>query len=88
MEGQLEQRRVLNRLGLDALDAVDVEEVVLVVVRDVAFHLRRAHAAIGLSDVDHRQVEIWKDVGPHSSHRENGSECHEGHRDEHRDRPT
>ena len=48
------------RLRFDALDAVDVEEVVLVVVGDVALHLRRAHAAVRLRDVDHRQIEMGK----------------------------
>ena len=41
----------------DVVDAVDVEEVVLVVVGDQPFHLRRVHAAVGLGHVDDRQVE-------------------------------
>ena len=58
MKRQLQQAGVLDRLRLDALDAVDVEEVVLVVVDDVPLHLRRAHAAVRLRDVDDRQIEI------------------------------
>jgi hypothetical protein len=62
MNRQRQQRRVLDRLRLDALDAVHVEEVVLVVVGEVAFHLRGAHPAVRLRDVDHRKVEIGKDI--------------------------
>ena len=42
-------------LRFDVLDAGDVEEVVLVVVGDEPFHLRRVHAAVRLGDVDHRR---------------------------------
>ena len=65
MERQLQQAGVLDRLRLDALDAVDVEEVVLVVVDEIPLHLRRAHAAVRLRDVDDRQIQIGKDVDAH-----------------------
>ena len=47
------------------LDAGDVEEVVLVVVGQVAFHLQRVHAAIGLCDVDGRDAQGREDVTSH-----------------------
>jgi len=70
MEVQLEQADVLDRLGLDVLDAVDVEEVIFVVVDQVAFHLRGVHAAVGLGHVDDGQVEVRKDVAGHPFDRE------------------
>ena len=72
VERQLQQRRVLNRLRFDALDAVDVEEVVLVVVGDVPLHLRRAHAAVRLRHVDDGQIQVGEDVGPHPADGERG----------------
>ena len=65
MEHQLHQRDALDVLRLDVLDAGDVEEVVLVVVRQVAFHLRRIHAAVRLRDVDRRRAELREDVDLH-----------------------
>ncbi len=50
----------------DVMDAVDVEEVVLVVVGDQPFHLGRVHAAVGLGDVDDRQVQAGEDVDLHA----------------------
>src|SRR6266511_2353400 len=58
MERQLQQARVLNGFRLDTLDTVDVEEMVLVVIRDVPFHLRRAHAAVRLRHIDDGQIQI------------------------------
>ena len=52
-------------LRLDVVDAADVEEVVLVVVGEQPFHLRRVHAAVGLADVDDRQVQVREDVDFH-----------------------
>jgi hypothetical protein len=67
MEVQLHQRRALHVTRLDVMNSADIEEVVLVVVGEKPFHLRRVHAAIGLADVDHRQVEAGEDVDFHSS---------------------
>ena len=47
------------------VDAVDVEEMVLVVVGDQPFHLGRVHSAVGLGHVDDRQVEAGEDVDLH-----------------------
>ena len=43
VEDQLHQRRALDALAFDVIDAGDVEEVILVVVSQVAFHLSRVH---------------------------------------------
>ena len=48
------------------MNAADVQEVVLVVVSEKAFHLRRIHTAVGLADVDYRQIETREDVHFHS----------------------
>src|SRR5258708_1375017 len=68
MEEKLDQADVLDRLRLDVLDPADVEEVILVVEDEIAFHLRGVHAAVGLGDVDDGQVEFGKDVDGHSFH--------------------
>ena len=65
MEVQLHQGHALDVPRLDVVDAADVEEVVLVVVGEEPFHLRRVHAAVGLADVDHRQVQGREDVDFH-----------------------
>ena len=47
------------------LDSGDVEKVILVVVGQVALHLRRIHAAIGLRDIDRRNAERREDIAGH-----------------------
>ena len=66
MELKLHQGNALDVLGFDVLDAGDVEEVVLVVVRQVPFHLRRIHPAVRLRDVDGGRAKLRKDVDLHS----------------------
>ena len=65
MEVQLHQRHALHVPRLDVVDAADVEEVVLVIIGDEAFHLRRVHAAVRLADVDHGQIQVREDVDFH-----------------------
>ena len=65
MKVQLHQGEPLDVSGLDVVDACDVEEMVLVVVRQEAFHLCRIHAAIRLADVNHWQIEAREDVDRH-----------------------
>ena len=65
MKLELHDRSALDVLGLHVLDAGDVEEVVLVVVGQVAFHLQRVHAAIGLRDVDGRDAQGGEDIAGH-----------------------
>ena len=54
VEIELHQRHALDVLRFDVVNAVDVEEVILVVVGDQPFHLLRVHSAVGLRDVDDR----------------------------------
>ena len=70
VELQLDQRDALDVLALDVLDAVDVEEVVLVVVGDEPFHLGGVHAAVRLGDVERRDAEVGEDIARHPLHRE------------------
>ena len=65
MEVELHQRHALDVLRFDVMDAVDVEEVVLVVVGDQAFHLTGVHAAVGLSDIDDGEIEQGEDIDFH-----------------------
>ncbi len=70
------------------LDAGDVQEVVLVKVRQVPFHLCRVHSAVGLGDVDRRHIQRRKDVAAHAIEREECAE-HDGHDNGHdRKRPA
>ena len=75
MELELDQRHALDRFALDVLDAGDVEEVVLVIVGDEPFHLRRVHAAVRLGDVEDGHAEIREDVARHAIKRQKTDEC-------------
>ena len=66
---QLHQRRALDALALDVIDSGDVEEVILVVISEVAFHLRRVHAAVRLRDVDRGLADLREDVHRHALER-------------------
>ena len=88
MKCEPEQRRALNRFCLDALDAVDVEEVVLVVVRDEPFHLLRAHPAVGLGNINDRADQIRENIDARSQQRKNGRRAKRDDDDDHRDRPS
>jgi hypothetical protein len=84
MEDELHQRHPLHVAALDVMDAVDVEEVILVVVGEQTFHLRRVHATVRLTDIDDRQVEARKDIdlhplhGQHGAHRQRDKQHHDG----------
>src|SRR4051794_29507428 len=62
MKRQPQESSALDRLRLNALDSVDIEEVVLVVVGEEPFHLLWTHAAIGLSNINDWKIQIRKDV--------------------------
>ena len=66
MKHQLHQRRALDALAFDVLDAGDVEEVILVVISEIAFHLRRVHAAVGLRHVDRGRAELGENIHRHA----------------------
>src|SRR5207244_2125044 len=76
-------RHALDVLRFDVVDAADVEEVVLVVVRQQPFHLSGVHAAVGLGDVDDRQVQLGKDVDFHAGESQAAStdDGDDGHHD-------
>ena len=56
MKRELHQTNVLDGFRFHGLNPGDVQEVILVVVDEIAFHLRGRHAAEGLRHVDNRQV--------------------------------
>src|SRR5436305_13149287 len=87
MERESEQSRALDRLRFDALDAIDIKEVVLVVIRNEAFHLLRTHAAVRLSYVDDRNVQIGKNIDARTHQREYGTERHSNNHHDHADGP-
>ena len=66
MKHQLHERRALDAFAFDVIDAGDVEEVILVVISQVAFHLGRVHAAVGLRDVDGRIADLREDIDRHA----------------------
>ena len=82
MKDQLHQSRALNALAFDAIDSGDVEEVILVIVGKVTLHLRRVHAAVGLSHVNGRVAHLGEDVDRHPLNSEKrkereGDQCHD-----------
>src|SRR5262249_6797957 len=64
------QGQALDVLGLDVVDAADVQEVVFKVVRKKAFHLAGVHATVGLGDVDDGHTQVGEDVGGHAPGRD------------------
>ncbi len=66
MEVQLHQRRALHVARFDVVNTADVEKMVLVVVGQKAFHLRRIHATVWLTDIDDWQVQFRKDINFHA----------------------
>ena len=88
MELQLHEGSALDRLGFDVLDAGDVEEVILVVIGEVTFHLRRVHAAVGLGDVDGGNAEGREDVAGHALERDPRPEDDGDDQHDNRERPA
>ena len=66
IERQLDQRDLLDALGFNVFDAVDVLKVQLELVDDQPFHLGGAHAVEVLDDVDLRQVEGRENIDAHA----------------------
>ena len=79
MELQLEQRRALDGLRLHVLDAGDVEEVILVIISEVALHLRRVHAAVRLRHVNGGNAQRGEDVARHLLQGQRGPQGHRRH---------
>ena len=88
MEHQLHERRALDALAFHVIDAGDVEEVILVVVSQVAFHLGGVHAAVGLRDVDGRIADLREDIDRHALDGQNGAQRDGDQRHHHGDRPA
>src|SRR5438445_4652817 len=65
MELQFDDRRALNGLGLDVLDAGDIQEMVFVIISEITFHLGGVHAAIRLRDVNRRNAESRENIARH-----------------------
>jgi hypothetical protein len=57
------------------LDAGDVEEVVLIIIDDEPFHLRRVDAAVRLGHIQDRHPEFWEDVPGHAIERQKTHQC-------------
>jgi hypothetical protein len=60
MELQFHERSPLDGLGFDVFDASDIEEVIFVIISEIAFHLGGIHPAVRLGDVDRRDAEGGK----------------------------
>ncbi len=74
VEDQLHQRHALNVFGLHVLDAGDVEEMIFVVVGEIAFHLRGIHPAVGLSNVNSGRAQLGENIDLHLPDGQDGSE--------------
>ncbi len=84
---ELDERGTLDGSGFDVLDAGYVQEVVLVVVGEIAFHLGRVHAAVGLGDIDGGNSQCGKDVARRFAQSEEGAQDDGCDEDKHRDGP-
>jgi hypothetical protein len=76
MEHEFHQCGALDALAFDVVNAGDVEEVILIIVGEKAFHLCRVHPAIGLRDIDGRIAHLREDVDRHPLNRKYRSKCH------------
>jgi hypothetical protein len=61
-------------LRFDVFDPGDVEEMVLIIVCDLAFHLSGIDSAVRLSDVNDRDAKVRQDVTRHLTQREHGTQ--------------
>src|SRR5262249_28362167 len=68
-------------------DSSYVKKMVLIVGDQVPLHLRWIHSSVRLRNVDHRKLQIRKDVHRHSNQRENRTKCDPDDRNNYRDRP-
>ena len=76
-------------LRFDVFDSGDVEEVILVVVREKPFHLRRVHAAVRLRYIDCRVAEVRERYPPASGESQAAEASRiANHGDQDRHRPT
>ncbi len=78
----------MNRLALHAINSRDVEEVILVVIRDVPFHLRRVHAAVRLRDINGRIAHLRENIDRHSPRGQHRKERDGDERHDYRDWPA
>ncbi len=68
------------------LDASDVKEVILVVIGEVTFHLRRVHAAEWLCDVNGGNTQRGENVTWHLAQCQDRAKRHSNHRHHNRER--
>ena len=88
MKLKLEQSCALDRAGLHVLDSGEVQEVVLVEVGEVTFHLGGVHAPVRLSDVEGGDAKRGKDVLRHLLNREPSAEQERDHQHDDGDGPS
>ena len=85
MELELHDGGALDGLRFHVLDARDVEEVVLVIIREVPLHLQGIHPAKRLGHVNGRDTQRGKNVACHLLGRAPGAE--EDSKDDHQNGP-
>src|SRR6516165_8275206 len=59
--------------------------MIFIVIHQIPFHLRWRHSPIGLRYINHRQIEVRKDVDRHARKRQDRAKRHTDDRDEHAD---
>src|SRR6185437_15973439 len=79
MKLKLNKRGTLDVPRFHSLDARDEEEMVFIIIGEIAFHLRRIHPAIGLRDIDDGNPKIRKNVSRHSRNRKRAQEYDGNH---------
>ena len=86
IERQFDQRRPLYTLRFHMLYARNIQQMILIIVGDEAFHLLRIKPAIGLCDVHRRRAKIGKNIDTRPLHRKPGGQNNRQHRNHNRDR--
>ena len=68
------------------LDPRKVKEVILVIISEIALHLRRVHAAKRLGHIDRRNPQRRENITRHLSQGQHGAqnEANDGHHDRER----
>jgi len=86
MKREFQQSYVLDGLRFHRLNPGDVKEVILVVVDEITFHLRRRHSPVRLRDIDHRQIQVRENIDGHAQKGENRAQSHSDHENDDGDR--
>ena len=88
MKVEFHERHALDILRFNVVNAVDVEEVIFVIVGNQPLHLLGVHTSIRLGNIEDRQIESRKDVYLHPAISQNAGKNDRCNKDHHSNRAT